>query len=343
MDEREAEGTGADETDLSEVQQRAACAEVSDRSLQIRIAGVLQLLIGLSSTALAVIMIAFGGAALQSSGQAAAGGMSIVVVVYSVVALFFIITGIEAIRLRRWVRPVILSIMWPVIIFGIMMLILLIFMIPAMKSSIESSGATGPVTVLFPSCVCAVPAILFILLPLSLAGLYHGEHVRRYLEYRNPAPSWTDAAPIPVFGLSLWLFLFALNSLAVLLVSKIPYGLLFGKMITGPLLIVYFLVQVLVGFSLAYGLYRLKPWAWWSTLIASLIFFSAYIVNALFPPSADVLSCASGLPQEQAVSNVAMLQSLRPPAIFVTVLLAILFTGYLIYIRRFFVIQNAKP
>jgi len=343
MEEREAEGTGADETDLSEVQHRAAYAEVSDRSLQIRIAAVLQLLIGLASAALAVIIITFGGAALQCSGQAAAGGMTIGIVVYSAVALLFVITGIEAIRLRRWVRPVILSIMWPVIIFGIMLLILLIFMMPAMKSSIESSGATGPVTVLFSSCVCAVPAILFILIPLSLVGLYHGEHVRRYLEYTNPAPSWADAAPLPVFGLSLWLFLYALNSLAVLLVSKIPYGLLFGKMITGPFLAMSFLVQVLVGFLLAYGLYRLKPWAWWSTLIASLIFFAACIVNALFPPSADVLSCASGLPQEQAVSNVAMLQSLRLPTIFVTVLLVVVFTAYLIYVRRFFILQNAKP
>gem|GEM_PF-1410959 len=342
MDEREAEGTGADEADLSEEQQRAAHNDVKDRSLQIRLAGVLQLLIGLASAALAALLTV-ASRITQNSGQDTASSMAFGIAVQVIIALFFIVTGIEAIRLRRWVRPVMLSIMWPALVVGVISCIYMIFMIPALKGIMESSGGTGSVFAFVISCMFVTGGVIFILIPLSLAGLYHGEHVRRYLEYTNPAPCWADAAPLPVFGLSLWFFLISLVSFIMLITSGIPYQLSFGKVITGTFAIAYTLLYALICSIQAYGLYRLKSWAWWLTLAVWLIFSAAGIVNTLCPPAADAFSGVSGVSSGQIDTTVGMMKSIQMPSLILMVLFAVLFIGFMAYIRRFFIVQNAKP
>lgn len=339
MDEREEQ---CHDAGALEARQKSAYAEVKDRSLQVRIAGVLQLLIGLASAALVALFIV-ASRITQNSAQEAASSLAFSIAVHVIIALFFIVTGIEAIRLRRWVRPVMLSIMWPALVVGAMSCIYMIFMIPFLKAMLESSGITGGVLTFVISGVFVTVGVISILMPLSLVGLYHGEHVRRYLEYTNPAPSWTDAAPLPVFGLSLWFFLMSLVSFVMLVTYRIPFQLSFGKVITGPFAIAYTLLHALIFSILAYGLYRLKFWAWWLTLAVWLIFSAAGIVNTLCPPAVDAFSGVSGVSSEQIKATVGMMQSARMPSLILMVLFTMLFIGFMAYIRRFFVIQNAKP
>jgi len=343
MDGRDVEGKGAGEApDESRNGVAAARAEVSDRSLQIRIAGVVQLIIGTMAAGLALLILAFSGAAPHGSEQAQKASMMSAVLVYSAVGAFFIVTGIEALRLRRWVRPVLLSLMWPSLVMGVLMLVFLVFMIPVLKSTMESSGATGQVLTFGISCMFAIIVIIAILIPLTLVGLYHGEPVRRYLEYVNTSPCWADAAPLPVFGMALWIFLTSLSAFVISVMAKLPYVLLFGRLITGPLLISYVLLHFLIGMALAQGLYRMRPWSWWAALASSLFLSAATVMNALFPPPADQLTSLAGINQTQASTYLAMTVSLKTPTLFMTIASALLILSYIVYIRRFFTAGEEK-
>ncbi len=336
MDESEVNGTGADGAE-SVAGKVTARAEVSDRSLQIRIAGVLQLLIGLASAAITLLILLIPRIVPQTSSPETAKGLAFTFACYGVVALFFIVTGIETIRLRQWVRPVILSLMWPCLIMGVYALIFFIFIIPNLKNSMESGGATGSIGAIAISCMFAVAVVVYILIPLSLIGLFHGEHVRRYLECRNPRPSWVDAVPLPVFGLSLWYLLLSLGSLVVLATLGIPYLVLFGKVFTGPFLVIYALIYIIVFAVQAYGLYKLKPWSWWLTLALSIVFSAAAMVNAINPPDATALSGSAELSSAQIKTTVAMMQSTKIPSLSMMIFSSILFIGFMLYIRRFFI------
>ncbi|MDQ7825932.1 MAG: hypothetical protein RDV48_24225 [Candidatus Eremiobacteraeota bacterium] len=316
--------------------------EVSDRSLQLRIAGVLQSLIGMASAALAFLIL-FSGSILKGSSQTAMSGMIAASVVYAVIAFFFMITGVEAIRLRRWVRPVMLSVMWPALFAGISALVFFIFMMPAMKGTMTGTAATGSAFIMGMSCVLVMLVLIFIVIPLSLLWLYHGGHVRRYLESIDPLPSWADAAPIPVFGLALWTLLIALQPLAVLLIMKNFNVFFFGRALGGYWLSVYALGYLSVGSLLAYGLYRMKPWAWWLALVLSVVSCVSVVFNVLYPPSARSLLSSSGMPPGQAEASMAMMQSLRMPTVIFAILWAVLLVGYVLFIRRYFTGRNAGP
>ena len=94
-----------------------------DRSGRIKGMGVLQIILG----ALAALFGLFSllGAAIQSAAPQLSGtaetnplAMLLAVGVYLAVAVFFLWLGIGSIRCRRWSRPLVLALMWPMLLVG---------------------------------------------------------------------------------------------------------------------------------------------------------------------------------------------------------------------------------
>ena len=88
---------------------------------------------------------------------------------------------------------------------------------------------------------------------------------------RNPVTSWTDACPLPVLALSLWLFISAPMMLMMPFICRgvAPF---FGMFLSGlPGSLLYVAMGALWAYC-AWGLYKMDVRGWWIILIASLLF-----------------------------------------------------------------------
>src|SRR5260370_37341773 len=86
--------------------------------------------------------------------------------------------------------------------------------------------------------------------------------VKRTCELHDPKPRWTDRCPLPVLGLSLWLFFGALAMLIVPFAFRLVFPL-FGILLVGWLGVIVSIVFAAVWLYAAWALYRLDRRGWW--------------------------------------------------------------------------------
>jgi hypothetical protein len=206
--------------------------------------------------------------------------MVFILLMYAILAAILIGAGIGAVRVRRWVRPVVLIFSWSWLVTGGIGLVFWLLGGPSMRQILISSvpaGAPRPPVVVYYAIAWGagiLMTLLMVALPAFLLWAFRRRGMRETLEFFDPRTRWTDACPTPVLAVSAWLVLAAAGCLLYCLYAVLP---VFGLVIGGLAALAGLILLAVVFAWLAWQTYRLRLIGWWGTLLV-LTFWGASVV-----------------------------------------------------------------
>ena len=257
-----------------------------DRSTGLTIFGIFTLLLGGLCALFVPLMLAGQMAAARANPpQAALATILPAIILYGGLAAALVWLGIGSIQARRWARALLLIFSWSWLITGFIVLVSMALVMPqVMTQPSTPNGTSGnPATPAVPmgaimSVMFLVLGVFFILLPLIWIYFYKSPHVKATCTARDPVTRWTDACPLPVLGLCVWL-LFGVPML--LLMPIVGHGVMpfFGMFLTGLAGSLLCLVVAALWAYASWLLYKLDVRGWWLILIAFLIFMVSTLLT----------------------------------------------------------------
>ncbi len=254
-----------------------------DRSTGLVVFGILTILLGCLA-GLAVPMMLLGQALTPANARMSFSAILPGVCMYAILAVALIWLGIGSIKARRWARALLLIFSWSWLGVGLCAMAVMAFVLPKVMANLPSTATAGhpapPAAIM--DVVLAVTFLMvgfiYVILPGIWTFFYSSRHVKATCEARDPVSCWTDACPLPVLGLCLWL-LFSVPTMLVMPLAVHPVMPLFGMFVTGlPATAIYFLMAG-VWCYVASLLYRLDVRGWWFLLMAIIVFMVSGIVT----------------------------------------------------------------
>ena len=231
--------------------------------------GIILILLG-GMAAMLVPLMVFGQIMAGETNQEAVSVWAIIpgAVFYSLAAVVLASLGFGSIKARRWARPLILVVAWSWLFLGVVSMAFMAWFFPKMLQAPTPAGTPTPegVKVVVLIVTFGFLAFMFLLVPGVLIYFYQSPHVKATCDARDPVPRWTDACPLPVLGMSLWMGFSALMMLTMPLSANgvLP---LFGVLISGWLGTLGYMVLATLWAYAAWGIYRLHVGSWWLALI----------------------------------------------------------------------------
>jgi len=314
-----------------------------DRSGAIVAFGVLELLIALGCVAMicftliAVLIRPPATSAAMPPGYPPgypppAASLAIAALYYLGIAVVFGWLGVGSILARRWARTLSLALGWIWLVSGTIGGLFSLLLLPRIFAAMPKTG--GPdMTGVAVGCAVAVIVPVLILLPIAFVLFYGGRNVRATFEARDPHPRWTDRCPFPVLVLAL---LAAFAVLPCALSALHPAFPFFGRLLTGAPGAAAMLLFALLQAALAWGLYKLRPAAWWGYLALWLVSVVSSVITFSRGLNWEELLRASGQPDNPMFRQVMIGMFQGPFFITVLVVLSLAFLGYLLWIKRYF-------
>jgi hypothetical protein len=239
-----------------------------DRRPLLVLFGVLEILIG-SLCALFVPLMLFGQAMAAKAGAAEVQYRMILpgLVMYALLAVTFLALGTGSIQARRWARALSLILAWSWLAIGVIATVVYAIVLPqilggnAMTPGLPESARMVVVVI-----SVIILGVMFVALPAALVVFYQGKHVKATCEAHDPVLRWTDRCPLPVLGLSLWLFY---AGVCMLLMPFAYNGVVpcFGILLAGVPGMLLSLGIAALWIYLARGVYRRQPASWWILLV----------------------------------------------------------------------------
>lgn len=243
-----------------------------DRSGGLKAFGVVLIVIG--GFSLLMIPLAVLGSIMSrtmDAGQSAGYwvfSLLVNLLTYLFLGGIFLGIGIGSIRLKRWVRPVLLSIGWVWLLLGLMVTTVIFFVMPKMMGNFMLPEVSDPSLIVgIVIMVSGAISILFmVLLPALLIWFYSQSSVKQTLEAKDPGPAWTDACPPPVLAISLF---YGVSAVLVLLTSFLGVSIFWGSVIKGlPAVLVTIFYGLILAY-ICYAIYRLDSRGWWIAMIST--------------------------------------------------------------------------
>ncbi len=316
-----------------------------DRSSALFLFGVLDILLGLLSALLFVGLVLLQ-LFLRTEGMAEAMGQPASnmagALFYLFIAVFFIGVGVGTIRARRWARALMLTVSSIWLAIGVLSLISMSLIMPGMMKGMTNEMAAGEDALppqfmtIFLAAMMVFMFCFYVLIPGVFVLFYRSRHVKATCEARSPAPCWTDRCPLPVLAVSL---VCGFGGAVTLLMAPISPVLPFlDRVLTGPPAGALLVAMAVVLFLLAWGTFRLRMAAWWGC-IALLLFGGGFGVATFTRIDIGEFYWAMGYPQEQIkmIEAMGMPEMMASPAMLALLIgTMVLYTGYLVYVRRFF-------
>jgi hypothetical protein len=223
-----------------------------DRLAWLIVFGILEILAGVLNALFMMLMICGLLFNAQKNGVSINSNMLIVTLaIYSGLTVTLVWLGIGSIKAQRWARALLLILAWYVLIMGILIVGSLLWML------LRSPLKLGPVG----GIIIAIQATIFFIIPAIGVWFYGDRHVKATCEARNPAPSWTDACPLPVLASCLFVILGVMTLVPVAFVR--PAFPFFGQILIGIPATILFLVLSALGLYTAWKMYRLTVGGWW--------------------------------------------------------------------------------
>jgi hypothetical protein len=306
-----------------------------DRHSALVAFGILEIFLGLGFVLLAVLSVVGQAMSARVLEQEPNYRLAIPsVLLYVLLAGAMIWIGFGSMGARRWARNLMLIFGWSWLVTGVLSLILVAYTVPRVLSQLPETsqlpdGTAGIVLVL----TLVVFGLFLVVLPAILVFFYRSRHVKATCEAHNPEPDWTEACPLSVLTLALWILIGALFMFAspIAVNGAIPF---FGRFLSGgPGLALYWILAGLWAYA-AWGLYKLQPASWWIVLLTSLFFFASSSVTFLRVDPMEMYAYMGysekqleAMRQFQTMSGTAM--SLWLALMFVPYL------GYLIYLKKY--------
>lgn len=311
-----------------------------DRSTGLMIFGILTILLGLLVGLMVPLMIA--AASINEANGVAAGGVRALLpamAIYAILAVVNIWLGIGSILKRRWARALLLMFSWGWLVMGVMMTAFIALAMPFLSGAGQENLSPGVQTAFWISASISC-FIFLILLPLGWLLFYRSPHVKATCESFDPVPRWTDACPLPVLAIALWM---AMSAPCILLVGLVGMTALpfFGLILTGwPGRVLCVFMAAIWGW-LAWDLYLLRMRGWWLTVVFFFLYMVSAVITFSFHNLTDLYAAMHISTKETAIFENSSIMSIAMIAspIFFTLLLF----GYLVYIRKFFIKAEALP
>ena len=244
--------------------------DFKDRRTGLIVFGILEIVLGALAALMVPLMILGQAMAARTNQEPMAVHQLIPAAVsYVVTSAVLIVVGIGSCTNRRWARALSLVVAWSWLAIGVLSLVMMAFFLPSILKTSQPKGQQVPEAALLIGMIVSMIfiGILFVLVPGILVFFYRSPHVKATCEARNPSPSWTDACPLPVLGMSLWLGLGSLGALAMPLSTHgvLPF---FGKVLSGLGGSLCCVALALLWGYCAWAVYRLRSAGWWIVLIS---------------------------------------------------------------------------
>ena len=264
--------------------------------------------------------------------------------VYGILVLVLVIPfvvgwwlGVGAVRLRRWVRPMVLTLGTLTVVTSVLGLVAVVTFAPAMRDTVHDHSGGAKVGEQLVVVGLVVMLGLWVLLGIVFPGVfvrfYRSPAVKAMLEYYDPVPRWTDRCPVPALGVAVGLALLGAMALASAPEGTYPT---FGTVLAGPSAVAACIGLAAVAFVLARLTYRRSPVGWWGAM-AFLLCTSVGSALTLFHPNRIEMYRAAGYtPQELEILSRYGAQAGGTFWI-VWLPMVLLCVGYLLYVRPYFV------
>ena len=318
----------------------AASPGYKDRATGLMVFGILTILLGCLAGLLVLLMLA-GQAAVRNTNAAPTPLLAILpaVFIYGALAVGLVWLGIGSIKARRWARALLLIFSWSWLVMGLFAMVAMVFVLPKMLANIQAAAPPGqpamPAAAIGAIMVftCLILGVFFIIVPAIWIFFYNSRHVKATCELRDPVTRWTDACPLPVLALSLWL-LFSVPMMLFMPVMGHGVTPFFGMFLTGLPGTLMYLVIAAVWACAGWLLYKLDVRGWWLILIAMILF----TVSSLLTYSRhDMLEMYQlmGYPQAQVdqIQKTGLLTGNRMTWMMTLSMLP--FLGYILFIKKY--------
>jgi hypothetical protein len=260
------------------------------------------------------------------------------VTLYLLLSAMMITLGIGSMRGRRWAWALTLVASAATVAFGLIAAPFVVWMVSrflVVEPSLSGHGASFRWVVLAPLVFIL---FLMILLPLACVLYYARRDVRAAVERLDPEPAWTDRRPLPVLAAAVLLGATGVGWLSALWTPVIPAP--GGVILTGNTARAVVLAIALVCVAIGWGLYRGVRGAWLAAVALSLA-GAAFWLWTLRELDLAALQRAMGASDEElaAMRRVDLRRGLLP----LTVVAAAVWTGFLLWIRRFLTPDSPSP
>ena len=223
------------------------------------------------------------------------GNIAAQIIGYYVIGIVGVCLGYGHLAMRRWARKLTLTLLWFWVIFGIPLTLVFLFVL---FSSKELSIAAGLIALV----LCG---LAYFVAPWLLMRFYRSRDTRLTFETRDPKSIWIDHLPQPVLVLSaLLLFYVVALHIPIFFSGLFPF---FGCLLIDLEGIFALDVSIVCLVGLTWGVLKLKPWAWWSTLVFVSLLTVSVIVTFVQYSLADILSRMRFPPTEmEALQNLPL-------------------------------------
>jgi hypothetical protein len=212
---------------------------------------------------------------------------------YVALAGLAIALAVGMMRVRRWVRPVILCACTIWIVVGVGAMALMLITIPRMLELMRTAAGPGAPTIPRGAAIaiavgtCVFMFVLYIVVPALLMLAVRSRDVQATLEFFDPEPRWTDGVPLLVLGLSMACMLGAIGS-----VFSMPRGmfLLFGVALIGwPGRLALAVVMILL-LVMARLIFQRNIVGWWLMVVSTIVLPASWIITLMRANLEDLYS-----------------------------------------------------
>ena len=318
----------------------SALPDYKDRSTGLMIFGILTILIGcMTGMMLLFTLVTLLAASHTNVPPTSLSALLPALFIYGILAVALIWLGIGSIKARRWARALLLIFSWTWLVMGVFAILGVVLVLPTFLESIRAAAPPGqpamPAAAIGVAMViaCLMIGVFFIALPAVWIFFYNSRHVKATCEARDPVTRWTDACPLPVLGLCLWLVVSAPMMLAMPLMGHgvMPF---FGTFLTGQAGTAFCLAIAALWAWCAWLLYKMDVRGWWVILCAVVLF----AVSAVLTYSQhDIIEMYQlmGYPQAQIdlIQKSGLLTGNR--MVWITSFSMVPYLGYILFVKQF--------
>jgi hypothetical protein len=311
----------------------------NDRSTGLTIFGVLTILLGCIAALFALLMLAMTVMAskLPNAQATSSSSMVMALLMYGGLAVALVWLGIGSMLARRWARALLAIFSWAWLVMGTVMVITIGFILPKVWETappVNGQPAVAPGAIVTMTIVMLLFfSAFFVVVPGIWAFFYSNRHVKATCEMRDPVPRWTDACPLPVLALCLWL----LFGVPVLLVMPVLYhgvAPFFGMLLTGLPGTLLCLAAAALWAYCAWRLYKMDVRGWWLILVAMLLYTVSGVMTFARHDTIEMYH-VMGYPQAQIDQIQKMNLFTGNSMLWMTVLFMVPFLGYVLFVKKY--------
>lgn len=256
-------------------------------------------------------------------------------------ATLLISLGVGSILARRWARALTLILSWCALAMGVLASGFLLVAFPKMSQEFAAIPDADPtITRIATTIVWSFVLFMFTVVPGAFILFYRSKHVKATCERIDIRERWTDRCPLPVLGMVIILYLYAVISL-----SSLAYGNLFpffGVLVRGIPSVLMIVAVAFIYIWLAQSSYKQELTAWRNTVLFAIFMGVSAIVTFARIDVVEVIGHIGLSEEDVAAMNATGIleKSVQLPLIAVG---NALWIGYLVFVRRYFPAKDTNP